>query len=246
VIKNRDQIIQSAKELRINGLSHRQIASKLHIGLGTALMFTKDIKITWEQHLALKKNGGFFKHTHEERSKWTSRGSNNWFSHIKHSKDSLLQKISIFYTQNARIPTKREFDSLWQAYHRVFGSWNQAILAAGLSPNPQRFTHKFAANDGHVCDSLAEKIIDDWFSSRHISHDIHVYYPGQKKYSADFFVYGKWIEFLGLKGQLVAYDLNYEQKQKVAHTLGIDILEILPEDIFPQSRLSEKLGFLVK
>ena len=42
----------------------------------------------------------------------------------------------------------------------VFGTWNNAISAAGYKPNPVMFARHHIASDGHRCDSLAEKIIE--------------------------------------------------------------------------------------
>ena len=50
----------------------------------------------------------------------------------------------------------------------IFGSWNNAVEAAGFKPNPVLFAEKHTADDGHHCDSLAEKIIDDWLNSQKI------------------------------------------------------------------------------
>lgn len=109
------------------------------------------------------------------------------------------------------------------------------------------FTHKFTANDSHVCDSFAEKIIDDWLHARKIPHERNVYYPQQKKFTVDFLVYGKyWIEFFGLKGQLKSYDSLYNRKLKIAKENVIEIVKLLPDDLFPISKLNTKLSFLLK
>jgi hypothetical protein len=51
---------------------------------------------------------------------------------------------------------------MYREYQQRFGSWNNAIRLAGFEPNSVIFSKKFLAKDGHVCDSYAEKIIDDW------------------------------------------------------------------------------------
>ena len=50
---------------------------------------------------------------------------------------------------------------IYKTARYLFGSWNNAVKASGLKPNPVMFSEKQIANDDHVCDSLAEKIIDD-------------------------------------------------------------------------------------
>lgn len=166
---------------------------------------------------------------------------------IKYSNEFLIRKIQRFYKKYKRIPLKREFNSNWQAYYRSFGSWNKAIQETGFTPNLERFTHKYVAKDGHVCDSLSEKIIDNWLSLNNLLHEHGVYYPGQKKFKTDFLVKSKyWIEFPGLLGQLKHYDKLYLKKMKLVKKLGIKIVEVLPTDIFPKNTLAQKLAFLLE
>lgn len=238
--------MRAAIILRLKGLSHRQIAKVLKIAVGSVALFTKDVRLTRQQHLNLMKNTGLTKYPKVIRSKWSSKGSNNWLAHLKYSRDDLIKKIRDFYSEHDRIPTKREFYNNYSAFRRVFGTWNEAIAEAGYIPNPVRFTHKFKAKDGHICDSLAEMIIDNWLSSHDITHQIHVYYPNQRKLSVDFLVNNThWIEFFGLKGELSAYDRQYANKHLYAQKTGIKIIPLLPQDIFPHNHLSSKLGFLM-
>lgn len=247
VIRNRKPVILAAKKLRLKGLSHRQISRILGIGLGSAVIFTKEINLTPDQHNKLMKNTGIFRYPKEQKAKWSSVGSNNWLSRIRHTRDGLLEEIKNFYKANGRIPSKREFYSHWQAFYRVFGKWNNAIKEAGFTPNTEKFTHKYVARDGHICDSLSEKIIDNWLSSKKLPHEHGAYYPGQTKFKSDFVVNNKfWIEFPGLLGQLGSYDKLYQQKRKLAFRLGMKIIEIAPSDIFPKNQLDTKLGFLLQ
>ena len=165
----------------------------------------------------------------------------------KYSKEDLLDKIKKFYSQHKRIPVKREFYSLWQPYRRVFGRWNIAIQEAGFTSNAERFARKYTAKDGHICDSLSEKIIDNWLTSHKLLHEHGIYYPNQTKFKTDFLVKNKyWIEFPGLLGQLKRYDELYKKKMKLAKNLEIKIIEVLPQDIFPKNKLDSKLGFLLQ
>lgn len=241
------ELQSQAKTLRSQGLSHRQIAKKLGISLGSAFNFTKDIRLSWNQHLSLVKSTGIFVHSKEDRARWSAKGSNNWLSHIRYNNPCLIKMIQDFYALNGRVPTKREFNSHWQSYLRVFGSWNSAISAAGFSTNPARFSQKYFAKDGHKCDSLSEKIIDDWLSARKILHTRNIRYPGQSKFTVDFLVENKyWVEFFGLLGQLDTYSRLYKRKMSLAKESNINIVNLFPADIFPVANLSQKLGFLLK
>ncbi len=162
------------------------------------------------------------------------------------SRSQIISEIQEFFKINDRIPHKHEFSHATIA-RRNFSSWNKAIIKAGYKPNDEKFTHKYTARDGHICDSLAEKIIDDWMFKRNISHQRSVYYPNQKRFKTDFLVENKyWIEFLGLKGVLKRYDNLYKQKLEVAKINKIKIIELNPKDLFPVNRLNQKLEFLMK
>ncbi len=74
---------------------------------------------------------------------------------------------------------------IYNAVRRIFGSWNKAITIAGFKPNPVKFANKFVAEDGHRCDSMAEKIIDDWLFIRNIKHETKISY-NHHQMTADF------------------------------------------------------------
>lgn len=108
-------------------------------------------------------------------------GINRWKNYqSKHTKESIIQIIQEFAKRNGRLPLKREMASADKFSRKFFGSWNKAIEVAGFKPNRVLFAKRQVAKDGHLCDSLAEKIIDDWFYERNINHEIHVRYPNTK------------------------------------------------------------------
>lgn len=109
-----------------------------------------------------------------------------------------------------------------------------------FSPNPVLFAKKFVANDGHWCDSLAEKIIDDWLFSRKIEHKVNFPYPNAR-FTVDFKVKDVYIEFFGLKGQLKSYDRLMKQKMQIIKRHHIKLLSIYPKDLFPNCRLKTVL-----
>ncbi|MFH0942945.1 MAG: hypothetical protein V1810_02100, partial [Candidatus Beckwithbacteria bacterium] len=80
----------------------------------------------------------------------------------------VVKAIKIFVKAKKRLPYKCELNATYRPARIAFGTWNKAVQAAGFNPNQQKFTHKYLANDKHVCDSLAEKIIDDWLFARKI------------------------------------------------------------------------------
>lgn len=163
----------------------------------------------------------------------------------KVTKKQIIGEIKTFYSNHGRIPLKRESRHYKAARFR-FGTWNKAIQAANFQPNPVMFAKKYIANDGHQCDSLAEKIIDDWFYARRIKHEINVPYPGSQAFTADFVVDNQWIEFFGLEGQLASYDRLKERKLQTIKEFKLNLTAISPKDLFPKSKLDQILGFLEK
>ena len=165
----------------------------------------------------------------------------------RYSKTQLINLLRNFKKRHKRIPTKREFYNRWQPFRRIFGSWNKGILAAGFIPNPVLFARKWTAKDGHRCDSLSEKIIDDILYKNVIYHERNRYYPNQRKFTVDFLINHKvWLEFFGLKGVLRKYDNLVKRKYLLAKTNSIKIIKITPKDLFPVKDLEKKIIALVK
>lgn len=162
------------------------------------------------------------------------------------SKESVLREIKEFFVKWGRIPIKYELPTLSSRGRRVFGTWNKAISAAGFVPNQVVFSKKFTANDGHICDSLSEKIVDDWLFVRNIKHEVHVRYPWNNHMSADFKVGEHWIELFGLTGQLKRYDSLMEEKLKLVKEYKLKLISLYLSDIFPVSNLDTKLKLLLE
>lgn len=156
---------------------------------------------------------------------------------IKISKTQIITKIQKFYKKNGRIPFKMEFPHYNAARDR-FGSWNKAIKVAGFKPNPVMFARKYVAKDGHICDSFAEKIIDDWLYSHKIEHQRNIPYPNSS-YTADFGIKEKFVEFFGLNGELEEYNKNMRMKEKLAKKHKLKLIKIYPKDLFTVNRLSK-------
>lgn len=231
--------------LRKNGLSHRDIAQQLKISLGTTFHYGKTVRLTSQQHQKLMLRTyakGIGLYTPTERKRISTKGGllsrKNYIS--PHSKEKLIELIQQFAQAKERIPTKREFVNYYRPILLYFGTWNKAIEEAGFSPNPVLFAKKYIATDGHKCDSLAEKIIDDWLYARKIQHTRNVRYANTR-YTADFVVKKSFIEFFGLRGQLRSYDSHMKKKLKIIKENNIKLISIYPEDLFPTSKLDEVL-----
>ncbi len=179
----------------------------------------------------------YCKRNFKSREKYCSVKCKNLGSVVP--KSILLEKIKKFVKEKERIPYKWELRNYSAARGR-FGTWNNAIKAAGFTPNPVMFAKKYIAKDGDRCDSLAEKIIDDYLSKRNIKHIRNFPYPGNMGFTVDFKVGDNWIEFFGLSGQLKRYDQLKRRKLKLAKELNLRLIKIFPKDIFSANELSTK------
>lgn len=157
--------------------------------------------------------------------------------------EEILRQIKDFYKTRQRIPLKREFTN-YKAARGRFGTWNNAIKAAGYEPHPVMFAKKYIANDGHKCDSLAEKIIDDWLYARNIQHLRSIPY-GKDRMTADFKVDNILIEFLGLTGELKSYDRLAARKKKIWKSQKLNVISIYPQHLFPHNQLNQILSPLL-
>lgn len=155
--------------------------------------------------------------------------------------ERIITWIKNFHQTNGRIPLKREYIHAKAARNR-FETWNNAIKAAGFKPNPVMFASKHMAKDGHMCDSLAERIIDDWLSKNGLPHKRNIKYPGGERFTVDFKVNNLWVEFFGLSGEHKKYDQLKRRKLKLAQEYKLKVIEIYPKDLFPKNNLEKILN----
>ncbi len=236
----------AARKLRKTGQTHREIAKKLKIGIGSAHLWTKGLNLSKNQKSRAFKRAAartFTSARRKQLSGWAKVALAKYRE--KHTKLSLIKKITDFYEKNGRIPLKREFN-MHDQYLRHFKSWNDTIRIAGFDPNPILFSKKFIANDGHGCDSFTEKIIDDWFYKNNINHKRNYKYA-ETKMTADFFIEPNVIiEFFGLAGIQKNYDSIIKRKNNLAKKLNLKLIAIYPKHLFPLNQLKEVLSFLDK
>ena len=155
------------------------------------------------------------------------------------NKQEIIEQIKDFYKNYGRVPLKREFKHPRAARER-FGTWNKAIQVAGFKPNPVLFADNCIANDGHICNSIAEKIIDDYLFEKGVSHERNVSYP-EGTYTADFGINNKLIEYFGLAGEHKRYDELRKIKKRIVKKYTLQFIEIYPKDLYPTSNLDSIL-----
>jgi hypothetical protein len=173
------------------------------------------------------------------KCQWAVNSVNN-----KEYREIIVDKIKKFYKENGRIPFKQEMWGIYNAVRRIFGTWNKAIISAGFKPNPVKFANKYIAQDGHKCDSLAEKVIDDWLFKNKIKHETKVPY-GYHQMTADFKIGGICVEFFGLLGQNEKYDRLAKEKQAFCKEKNLNVIKIYPNDLFPKNNLDQIFAKLI-
>lgn len=117
---------------------------------------------------------------------------------------------------------------------KKYDSWIELLMDMGILKKDgvlkTAMGYKCVAEDGHLCNSISEKIIDDWLYRNNIPHEKEVRYPGKKAFRADWKVGEYFIEFWGLEGQ-ENYDKKMRVKRKIAKEYNIPLIEIFCEDI---------------
>lgn len=243
-VRHGREVVQNARKLRANGLTHREITKNLGIGLGSAWLWTRDISLNAKQKTAIQERRDKHAFTKERRMalSCSARAILAPYQYQrKYTKEDLLAGIKKFYISHGRIPLKRELGNR-RIYRQHFGTWNNAIRAAGFKPNPVLFSNKFVAKDGHYCDSFSEKIIDEWLHDQKVIHGRNLKY-GKTKMTADFFIAPNIvIEFFGLAGVQKKYDRIIKRKKELCRKLNLKLIEVYPKDLIPKSRLSELLS----
>lgn len=126
-------------------------------------------------------------------------------------------------------------------YSLVFGNWLSAIKESGfLGSEPiikGIYGYRTLAKDGHICNSLVEKIIDDWFFSHNILHEKEPLYPKEvrrfvnKNIRGDWKINNTYIEYFGLQANK-DYSRKTELKIMACNIFHINLIKLFPGDEF--------------
>ena len=166
-----------------------------------------------------------------------------------HTPVELLEIIRNTAKKIGRIPAKRELKRISDACRKSFGSWNNAIIAAGFRPNRSHDHRMYKriptkAIDGHLCDSVSEAIIDDWFTKNNIPHERDVPYP-ETNHKTDWVIrLGEtniFVEYFGLANDSPRYDRTIREKRRLCQKNKIRLIEIYHWDLYPKRRFKNKI-----
>jgi hypothetical protein len=126
-------------------------------------------------------------------------------------------------------------------YSMVYGNWLNAVVATGYLGKEgfkkTLYGYKVIAKDGHVCNSFAEKIIDDWLYNNNIEHEKEPAYPDcirdflNSKVRADWKIGDIYVEYFGLQTNK-DYAKKTEDKIMSCQLKGVSLLPLYPGDEF--------------
>ncbi len=163
-----------------------------------------------------------------------------------YTKEEIILAIQKATKELGRPPAKRELKHISDKCAGMFGSWNNAVLAAGLEPHRSDDHRMYKrtrtkAHDGHICDSVSEAIIDNWLSKNNISHTRNAKYPSTN-HKADWGIGdGKiFVEYFGLAKDSPRYDREVKVKKNICRKHRIKLVEIYPSDLYPIMALDRK------
>lgn len=167
-----------------------------------------------------------------------------------YTSEELLNIIKKATKKLKRVPARRELlKGNTRAYIKLFGSFNNAITAAGFTPNRSHDNRMYKRTraksiDGHLCDSISELLIDNWFYKNNILHKKDVLYP-TTNHKADWKIFSKnkefFVEYFGLANDSPRYDRSIKEKQMLCRKQNISLIAIYPKDLYPKTYLDFNL-----
>jgi len=164
-----------------------------------------------------------------------------------YDKDYLVKEIERFIEENGYIPSTNEFRFSKgypgvKGYKRLFGSFNNALVELGYTPvsvaKKNKYSCNVIANDGHICDSVEEGMVDNFLFANNITHSIQPLYPRHEKLNskgytrADFYLidYNIFVEYAGLINRKF-YAAKLQKKQELATLVNLNLLIVYPSEL---------------
>ena len=161
------------------------------------------------------------------------------FGSLPYTKDDVVNTIININRTSGLTPQKRVVSSkLYFSAVKFFGTWNDAMKSCGLVPNKQlRRKSRLLCKDGHVVDSLSEKIIDEWLFKNRITHEKNKKYPDSRM-TCDFYFteHRLWVEYFGLcRNKRSEYDDAVDTKKKIVSGYGLNFVALYPKDLYDET-----------
>jgi len=151
----------------------------------------------------------------------------------QYDKEGLVQELIKLFTESNFITSKLVNPSIYHQACKLFGSWNEALTAAGIPimDSTKRGVKRLCL-DGHGADSAEEAFLDNWLHSHGITHEVNKYYPGTTL-TCDFYLpeFDLWVEYLGLYQVDSNYRNRYAKKKEIASKEGFTLVGVLASDL---------------
>ena len=165
------------------------------------------------------------------------------FGILPYTKDEVVNKIIEIFTDTNRTPQIRDCERrLTFAAVKFFGTWNKAMKDCGLIPNKSKYQKtRLKCLDGHMADSISERIIDDWLFNNEIEHDRFKKYPNSNM-NCDFYLIKNdlWVEYFGLHGSgMEEYENSIEVKHNIAKKYNLTLLSITPMNLYKNNKFED-------
>lgn len=165
---------------------------------------------------------------------------------FKYTKEEIIKAVQDHHKNTGRVPAKREISDVSEKATHIFGSWNNTIIAAGLTPNRSHDNRMYRrlcgkAADGHKCDSVSEILIDNWFHKNKIKHLRYIPYP-DTNHIADWSLNNGeiFVEYFGLANDNPRYAHAIREKKTLCKNNKIKLISIYPSDLYPKIKIANK------
>lgn len=154
------------------------------------------------------------------------------------SKEDMLDDLVRLSDKLGKTPSKLDlkyFDDVASEnkYAYIFGSWNEAILEAGLKPN----NDVYYSNNGETCLSYYELLFTNMLEEYNIEFKKEEHYRGyiatDKRYRFDYVIeidnHKYFVEIFGITCS-ERYDKRTEEKIRLCRENDLNLIEIYPDD----------------
>jgi hypothetical protein len=120
----------------------------------------------------------------------------------------------------------------------VFGDWPSLLDATGLLEGTRSGYggYRSYATDGHLCLSLSERSICEFFTAQGMDHEKEVFYPRHPElnpnalFRCDYKVDDEWIEFAGRMSD-PSYAKRMADKTEILRISGFELTVLTPENL---------------
>jgi hypothetical protein len=159
----------------------------------------------------------------------------------------LAKAVKRFISKHKRNPSLTDISELgYRRFHFIMHG-GIAQFWSSKYPSTNIFTTyaHYIADDGHICFSKCELLLDNFLTKHKIPHDKEVCYMFDKKLNpkgnlrCDFVIHDVYVEFAGMYKN-TAYDARLERKKLLAKKAGHKFLVLYINDLMTNGHINTK------